>query len=235
MLDKTTYRALKQKVAIKECGEKLVEISAEFLRFSPHPYEKLNAPYSGKSPFFLRESVVSCLLKAQERLDSLKRGYRLKIFDGLRPISVQRFMIEYDTNKIALERFNTAFKELSDEQKKEVDNTVSYFWSPINDNIELSPPPHSTGGALDLSIVDADGIELDMGTDIDELVDASESNYYEGSGTLYESNRKLLVEVMTFAGFTQLPTEWWHFSYGDQIWALDNKTLAKYGIYIKSV
>ena len=144
-------------------------------------------------------------------------------------------MIEYDTNRIANERFGAAFKELSPEQQCEVKKIVSHFWSPIRDNVELSPPPHATGGALDLTIVDAHGVELDMGTRIDALVDASESNYYDESATLYETNRKLFVEVMNFAGFTQLPTEWWHFSYGDQIWALENNSSAKYGIYKKSV
>ena len=231
MLNKKTYRTLKQKITINECEEKLIEIPSRFLRFSPHPYEKLNAPYDGKSPFFLREGLVSRLEKAQERLSSLKHGHRLKIFDAYRPLSVQRFMIEYDTNRISLERFSAIFEELSVEHKKEVQDTISHFWSPIGENIKLSPPPHSTGGALDLSIVDADGVELDMGTDIDELVDASESVYYENTQTLYQKNRELLLEVMEYAGFVQLPTEWWHFSYGDQIWAVATNSInAKYGI-----
>ena len=235
MLDKKNYRALKQKVLIEECHEELVELPNTFSRFSPHPYQKLGAPYEGKSPFFLRAKVVELLEKAQEKLDSIKNGYRLKVFDGFRPVNVQKFMIDYDSNRLSLEMFNLAFKELLDEQRLEVEKTISHFWSPISSELELSPPPHSTGGALDLSIVDGDGVELEMGTKIDELVDASESDYYIGSQTLYQTNRELLVEVMSFAGFTQLPTEWWHFSYGDQTWALDNNVNAKYSIYNKSV
>ena len=235
MLDKNTYRVLKQKTLINECYEEMVEIPTLFARFSPHPYEKLGAPYGEKSPFYLRREVISKLRVAQEKLDSLKSGYRLKIFDAYRPISVQKFMILYDTNRLSLEMFNTAFKELSNENSLEVQKKVSHFWSPIGEDADLNPPPHSTGGAVDLTIVDEKGIELDMGTKIDELVDAAESNYYIGKDISFEKNRELLLEVMSYAGFTQLPTEWWHFSYGDQIWALDNNRDAKYGIYIKSV
>jgi len=63
----------------------------------------------------------------------------------------------------------------------------------------------------------------------------SEASYYDGSATDYENNRKLLQRVMLGAGFTQLPTEWWHFSYGDQIWAVDNaREYAIYGVYERS-
>ena len=66
-----------------------------------------------------------------------------------------------------------------------------------------------------------------------KIADFSELSY---SDAIESENSDLLVEVMSFAGFTQLPTEWWHFSYGDQIWALEttDKTSlhveAKYGM-----
>ena len=236
MLDKSTYRALKQKIKIAESYEEILEIPSCFARFTPHSYEKLNAPYGNKSPFYLRSGVIDRLYLAQEKLETLQSGYRLKIFDAYRPLSVQRFMIEYDTNRIANEKFATAFKALSKEKQMEVEGVIAHFWSPISDRVELGPPPHSTGGALDLTIIDSSGVELKMGTSIDALVDASESDYYDGSNTVYDRNRNLLVEVMSFAGFIQLPTEWWHFSYGDQIWAVDKGenlervVTAKYGL-----
>jgi len=210
MLHVDTYRNLKSKIIIKECEEKLVEISKEFAVFTPHPYLHVEAPYGDKSPFYIRKEVLERLHVAQKRLSFLKAGYKLKIFDAYRPIKVQKFMIEYDTKRYG--------KEIA--QK---------FWSPIDKNIELNPPPHSTGGALDLTIVDKNKIELDMGTKIDEFVEATQTNCNSLSSTC-RANRTLLGEIMSFAGFTQLPTEWWHFSYGDQIWAIQNNTYAKYGI-----
>jgi D-alanyl-D-alanine dipeptidase len=231
MLNKTTYRELKAKIIIKECDEKLLEIPSTFTRFTPHLYQKLDAPYGDKSPFFLREEVIVRLEKAQKRLQTLQRGYRLKIFDAYRPLSVQRFMIEYDTQRIAREKYGSSFELLTLSEQDKVQKVVSHFWSPISNDVDLNPPPHSTGGALDLTIVDGAGVVLDMGTEIDELVDASESDYYLNSNTGYQKNRELLVEVMLYAGFVQLPTEWWHFSYGDQIWALDKGRVdAIYGL-----
>jgi len=211
LLNKKTYRDLKKKIIIKECGEKLLELSDDFARFNPHQYMLLNAPYGNKSPFFIREDVLKRLKIAQKKLNSLKAGYRLKIFDAYRPLEVQKFMIDYDTKRFS--------KEIA--QK---------FWSPICDDVKLNPPPHSTGAALDLTIVDEADMELDMGTKIDEFVKESHADAIEND------NRKLLVLVMNFADFVQLPTEWWHFSYGDQIWAVDKlennfNIEAKYGIY----
>lgn len=223
MLDKSNYRELKKQVLIKECYEEMVALDRTFLYFTPHPYLSKGAPYKDKDPFYLRKFVVEKLKLAAAKLDSLYAGYKLKIFDAYRPIEVQKFMIEYEINRIALEKFNENYSLLELQKQKEVDEIISHYWSPISDEIALNPPPHSTGGALDLTIVDINGIELDMGTKIDELIDASESSFYNNSETVYEKNRALLVEVMSYAGFTQLPTEWWHFSYGDQTWALDNE------------
>ena len=210
MLNKNTYRDLKSKIIIKECDEKLVEISKDFARFSPHPYLHVDAPYGDKSPFFVRTEVLNALHVAHKRLESLKNGYRLKIFDAYRPLEVQKYMIEYDTKKYS--------KEIA--QK---------FWSQISDDIALNPPPHATGAAIDLTIIDNNNLELDMGSKIDEFIDASESDFKNISPTC-RANRDLLLRVMSEAGFTQLPSEWWHFSYGDQIWAIEHNTYAKYGL-----
>ena len=46
---------------------------------------------------------------------------------------------------------------------------------------------------------------------------------------IYNFTRQL--SVMLKAGFVQHPNEWWHFSYGDQLWAWKNKTaFAIYGL-----
>ena len=233
-LNKDNYRELKKNILIEESFEQMVEISTEFLRFNPHPYEKLNAPYKNRSPFYVREGVLKQLLKAQVKLNSIKNGYKLKIFDAYRPIEVQKFMIDYDKNRVSQEKYDSLFVNLKEIEKNDVECIVSHFWSPISKNIDLNPPPHSTGGALDLTIVDDNGVELDMGSNIDELIDESASDFFIDTESIYDNNRELLVEVMSFAEFIQLPTEWWHFSYGDQIWAAsfkkEKRVNAKYGM-----
>ena len=89
----------------------------------------------------------------------------------------------------------------------------------------MRPAVHSTGGAVDLTIVGPDGETLEMGTGFDEFNDATWTYAFEpdsGTGLVNDEardNRRLLYNVMTEVGFTNLPSEWWHFDYGDGMWA----------------
>ena len=81
---------------------------------------------------------------------------------------------------------------------------------------------HSYGMALDLTLVDAAGHELDMGTGFDDMTELSHPALEEGfllAGQLSEeqvANRRLLREAMLQAGFFAIRTEWWHFDCGDR-------------------
>jgi D-alanyl-D-alanine dipeptidase len=81
---------------------------------------------------------------------------------------------------------------------------------------------HSYGMALDITLVDADGRELDMGTGFDDMTELSHPALEDGflrSGALTEAqvaNRRLLRSAMTQAGFVGINTEWWHFDCGDR-------------------
>ncbi|WP_313169084.1 M15 family metallopeptidase [Massilia oculi] len=81
---------------------------------------------------------------------------------------------------------------------------------------------HSYGMALDITLLDADGVELDMGTGFDDMTELSHPALEEGfllAGQLSEhqlANRRLLREAMLQAGFFGIKTEWWHFDCGDR-------------------
>jgi len=81
---------------------------------------------------------------------------------------------------------------------------------------------HSFGMALDITLVDADGVELDMGTGFDDMTELSHPALEQGfvlAGQLTEAqlaNRHLLREAMLQAGFLGIRTEWWHFDCGDR-------------------
>ena len=81
---------------------------------------------------------------------------------------------------------------------------------------------HSYGMALDITLLDADGRELDMGTGFDDMTNRSHPALEEGflqAGQLTEAqvaNRRLLREAMLQAGFLGINTEWWHFDCGDR-------------------
>ena len=81
---------------------------------------------------------------------------------------------------------------------------------------------HSYGMALDITLLDADGRELDMGTGFDDMTNRSHPALEEGflqAGQLTEAqvaNRRLLRDAMLQAGFLGINTEWWHFDCGDR-------------------
>lgn len=211
-----------QQIPIVECGEPLVPIPTEkFAIASPHPYEKLGAPYGGKSPYFLRQSVLDSLMIAQEALQQQCPGWQIQIFDAYRPIPVQQFMVDYTFAEVAQaqgvnpETLNLAQREAIFEQ-------VYQFWAAPNLDLAM-PPPHSTGAAIDVTLVDETGHPVDMGSPIDEISPRSYPNYFadkaEPEAQVYHQHRQRLKQAMLRAGFQQHPNEWWHFCLGDQMWA----------------
>jgi D-alanyl-D-alanine dipeptidase len=222
-----------QTISIRECGEPLVPIPAEqFLLPASHPYEKLGANYHGKSPYFLRQGVLNALIFAQNRLQIYQPQWRFLIFDAYRPVEVQQFMVDYTFHTVLRER-NLDKKQLSDAQIQAIFTEVYTIWAIPSDN-PATPPPHSTGAALDLTLVDPDGNEVEMGGAIDEMSDRSLPDYYSSSKIaleqVYHQNRVLLAKVMNEAGFSRHKGEWWHFSLGDQMcaWSL-GQPVAIYG------
>jgi D-alanyl-D-alanine dipeptidase len=81
---------------------------------------------------------------------------------------------------------------------------------------------HSFGMALDITLLDADGRELDMGTGFDDMTELShpalEARFLaNGALTAQQAaNRQLLRDAMFQAGFVGINTEWWHFDCGDR-------------------
>jgi len=227
-------------VPIQECGEPLVEIAPAIARVLPHPYQQLGAPYGDKSPFYLRQSVHDRLLAAQAHLAKLKPGWRLQIFDAYRPLAVQQFMVDYTCAQVARGQ-GLDPTQLTPEEQQAIATQVHQFWAVPNPD-PTCPPPHSTGAAVDLTLLDATGNPVDMGSAIDELSPRSYPDYFGQSRDpqeqAWQRSRQLLQQVMLAAGFCQHPYEWWHFSYGDQMWAwftaaLDPRqsALARYGRY----
>lgn len=90
----------------------------------------------------------------------------------------------------------------------------------------LAPPErgsiHSFGMAIDATLVDDDGLELDMGTSFDDMIELShpalEAAFLKAGALDAEhvSNRHLLREAMRRGGFNGIGTEWWHFDCGDR-------------------
>ena len=69
---------------------------------------------------------------------------------------------------------------------------------------------HSRGTAIDLTLLDAGGPALDMGTGFDNMTAAS-AHFAADLPQTVQRNRLLLLGIMQAAGFTHIPSEWWHY------------------------
>lgn len=196
-----------------------------FARFDPHPYTVLGAPYGDANPWMLRQGVLQALTRAQARLQALRQGWKIMLFDAYRPNSVQIFMVEREFG-IKAKDAGLDPHNLTAQQREQLAAKVFKYWSmPSMD--PATPPPHSTGAAMDITLADAAGREVDMGSPIDEGAPPADPDYFayatDAAGQKAHENRRLLQQIMLAEGFCQYPAEWWHFSRGDQIWALHRR------------
>lgn len=198
---------------IHDNGERLVPMSLAPPPIKVFPaYAQLGVP--GTVPeCFVREGVYRALLAAAR---ALPKGIGLIVLDGWRPWRVQQYL--FDTLHEAIHQ---RYPELDEAQLLE--RTREFVAVPSRD--PAAPSPHLTGGAVDVTLCDADGLPLEMGTLFDEAIPASYTDHFEGLETLTpqqckaRNNRRQLYQVMREQGFTNLPSEWWHYDLGDQLWA----------------
>ena len=210
-----------QNIPIVDCQEPLVAIPEHVLKILPHPYISLGAPYGDRSPFFLREGILARLEQSQAYLQTLRPHWQIAIFDAYRPIPVQQFMVDYSFAQLAESR-ELEINTLSEAEKNLLMSEVIKFWA-VPSHDPKTPPPHSTGAAIDVTLYNAELLEVNMGSPIDEISDRSFPDYFatfrNEQAVNFNRDRQLLNEVMTHSGFQRHPNEWWHFSYGDQLWA----------------
>lgn len=142
---------------------------------------------------YLQADIAARLVKVQAQLKKIRPDLTLLLYDGVRPLSVQWAM----------------WKALDSIPVKD---RVKFVSNPASGSI------HNYGAAIDLTIADLHGNPLDMGAGYDDIrliaYPKLEAQFL-ASGELSEAqvnNRKLLRRVMASQGFTNIPTEWWHFN-----------------------
>ncbi len=191
-------------VPVEENGEPLVDprtLSRRIHFAHKHPkFEEMS-----RTPR-VRERVAQMLAQAA---DTLPSGIDIQIIEGFRPLAQQRFMYE----EIKAE-FAGKHPEWGKATLHRITNTLS---APPDDPC---PPPHTTGGAVDLCLIHADsGERLDMVSPF-EWDETSAPTAMEGLSPEAQANRGLLVRTLAATGLTNYSGEWWHWSYGDSGWAL---------------
>lgn len=202
-------------------AEKLVRASDYLIKGENFYASRHNPPYYQRIPgaiddLIMREGVAKRLqdVNAQLGLAHLE----LHVFDAWRPQAVQSYF--HDT------WLPSAFRQrdptISDD---ELLRKVETYWAAPSKGPH-APAPHSTGGAVDLTIRWRGGDPLWMGSLFDDASPIARTDHFEGAAEPFSftaeearANRRLLYWLMTAAGFASNPSEWWHFSFGDQMWA----------------
>ena len=99
------------------------------------------------------------------------------------------------------------------------------LWDKVPNPDYVTPPKkgsmHGRGLAVDLTIIDTDGKELDMGTEFDNFTERAHSDYQKLPKNVLE-NRQILRGALEAAGFKSIRTEWWHFSFEGTKWGLSD-------------
>lgn len=200
----------RRKMEIDENNEQLVDLRDECPGVAFEIADYLNHSSEAEDAHFVRKSIARMINIAQANLPA---GLRLLIKCGYRTPEVQARQYRKDYEELRLEHPNWDKAKLDTEIVKRTD-----------------PPdvgPHCTGGAIDLSIIDESGKQLDMGTKMG-VFNLDTYTYSETINSTSKSNRNILIDVMSKAGFLNFPAEWWHWSYGDREWAYANNRLAFY-------
>ena len=179
---------------------------AEFRRLSAIPGLAVDLRYHGANNFvghdlygtldcaWLHHQAAAGLERAVDLLEREAPGHRLLVLDALRPHRVQIQLWDH----------------------LEGTDLRQYVADPALGSI------HSFGMALDATLVDAEGRELDMGTGYDEMTELSHPRLepqHLASGALTQRqvrNRELLRSVLFRSGFQGIDNEWWHFDMGNR-------------------
>ncbi|MFD6421393.1 M15 family metallopeptidase [Streptomyces sp. NPDC060198] len=176
-------------IPVAECGEPLVDVRED---------GRLLVDTRKQDPAdafaHLRAGVLRRLTEAQALLP---RGLRLLFVEGYRPPALQRAYFEGYADRLRAVH--------TDWCADRIHSAASRY---------VSPPdiaPHSAGAAVDLTLVDADGRELDMGTRMNADPEESDGACYThapGIGAEARAHRDLLGSALTAAGLVNYPTEW---------------------------
>lgn len=200
-------------IPIQENGEPLVNLADVCPSILLRPFYK---PLRGRQPLFARASVAQRLQIAQQWLDEQHPGYRIAVVDAHRSAAEQRWghlilryslRLQHPTWPAALVR----------------EAANKYVAAPD----AIAPPPHTTGGAIDVRLVGPDGRQLNVQGPPLKLA-AARTDYPHLSATV-KHYRQILCAALNHAGFSNYEEEWWHWSYGDSGWALrSNQPFAFY-------
>ena len=168
---------------------------------------------ASKSKYFsyARKTIADKLVEA---IQYLPEEYDFYIKEAYRALSQQAKSF----NKV-LKHYSEEYPELNEDELYQ--ETCKY----------VAPPecaPHPTGSAIDITLMDKQGNELDLGTPFNATPKETANATSFDSDKISEKakeHRLVLKHALEKVGFSNYPPEWWHWSYGDRYWAYMNNQL----------
>ncbi|WP_214105772.1 M15 family metallopeptidase [Acrocarpospora catenulata] len=196
------------RMPIEESGEVLIDLrTVQALRVDSRMAD------TGTAYAHLRVSVVDRLVTAQSLLPP---GLHFLIVEGFRPIELQARYFDAHVDRLRVTHPGQ-----------------DHDWYHRRASRYISPPevaPHVAGAAVDLTLCDADGTELWLGTEVNDTdTEACHTASTEISAEA-AARRRILSAALIAVDLVNYPTEWWHWSYGDRYWAcVTGASAARYG------
>jgi zinc D-Ala-D-Ala dipeptidase len=169
---------------------------------------KMYADYIREHPDYGRVYLRSAVLeRLQDAASKLPNGIKLVVRAGHRPVEVQKRLLQYVVDNY-----------IKQNPGVNPDWALEHARTFVSDP-EVKLPPHCCAAAVDVELFDTKkGKLLDFGSPLN--MDNEISTLHSSGITLAQKeNRMLLLRIMLEAGFASYYPEWWHFSYGDEVWA----------------
>lgn len=208
-------------IPIQENHEPMMDLLSQTeITLGPSPEIENNTDYTK-----MRRSVYEKLVFAQSLLP---KNSRFCLYEAYRSLNTQKILFDARKKSVQEKKSDLSGKALFDEITKLVSPIINFDGS-------INIPPHATGAAVDVYLIDNHGEYMDMGIhpkdwllDVDGMLSKTTATQISETA---KHNRKIMSDVMQKAGFVNYFTEFWHWSYGDRYWAYQlNKPFAIYGV-----
>ncbi|MFV0626849.1 MAG: M15 family metallopeptidase [Alphaproteobacteria bacterium] len=153
----------------------------------------------------VRKYIYELLLKAKGHLP---KNYNFVIYEGYRTLESQKKLWD----EVVLKKTNE-YPNL-DPNSEEFISICNVFVA----NPHRQGSGHQSGAAVDVALIDDEGIEYDMGGIVRGF---GEEATFDAQNISSEArkNRNILKNALEKVGLVNYPSEWWHYSFGDRLWA----------------